>query len=99
MPQVITTPRAIRGMDRCRRFLANLSPEAALRADRVIADALARLDSDSLRGRPYAKDPTLRELLIPFGKSGYQALLRYEPERDAVRVLAFKHCREDQYRP
>ncbi len=38
-----------------------------------------------------------RELLIPFGESGYVALYRYEPAKDAVYVLAFRHQKEVGY--
>jgi hypothetical protein len=38
--------------------------------------------------------PELRELVIPFGGSGYVALYRHEPADDAVYVLAFRHQKE-----
>jgi len=38
--------------------------------------------------------PELRELVMSFGDSGYVALYRYEPEDDAVYVLAFRHQKE-----
>lgn len=39
----------------------------------------------------------MRELLIPFGKSGYVALYRHEPDKDVVHILAFRHQREAGY--
>jgi hypothetical protein len=36
----------------------------------------------------------LRELVIPFGDSGYAALYRHEPTLDLVYVLAFRHQKE-----
>jgi len=41
--------------------------------------------------------PELRELVIPFGDSGYIALYRYDPIADAVYVLAFRHQKEVGY--
>jgi hypothetical protein len=38
-----------------------------------------------------------RELVIPFGNSGYVALYRYEPGDDAVLILAFRHQKEAGY--
>ncbi len=48
-------------------------------------------------GRPLPEHPELRELIIGFGESGYGALYRYEPDADAVYVLAFRHQKEAGY--
>jgi hypothetical protein len=36
-------------------------------------------------------------LLISFGDSGYVALYRYQPQEDAVFILAFRHQKEAGY--
>lgn len=41
-------------------------------------------------------NPFLRELVIPFGASGYVALYEIEPE-ETVTILAVRHQREDDY--
>lgn len=41
-------------------------------------------------------NPFLRELVIPFGASGYVALYEIEPE-EMVTILAVRHQREDDY--
>ena len=41
-------------------------------------------------------DPFLRELVIPFGPSGYVALFEIDDDR-TVTVLAVRHQREDDY--
>src|SRR5262249_41710434 len=38
-----------------------------------------------------------RELIIPFGSSGYAALCEIEPEKERVIVLAVRHQLEDNY--
>ena len=43
-----------------------------------------------------ATDPTLRELVIPFGAAGYVALFRIV-DNATVSVLAVRHQREDDY--
>jgi hypothetical protein len=48
-------------------------------------------------GRPLSEPPELRELIIGFGESGYVALYRYEPDAEAVCVLAFRHQKEAGY--
>jgi plasmid stabilization system protein ParE len=40
--------------------------------------------------------PSLRELLIPFGGAGYVALFNID-DRKAVTILAVRHQREDDY--
>lgn len=40
-------------------------------------------------------DPFLRELIIPFGSTGYVAL--FEVQGDYVTILALRHQREDDY--
>lgn len=48
-------------------------------------------------GRPLNDTPALRELIIPFGDSGYIALYHYESFQDIVYVLAFRHQKEVGY--
>lgn len=48
-------------------------------------------------GRPVAGRGNRRELLIPFGNSGYIALYRHDPSADAVYILAFRHQKELGY--
>ncbi|ERS11341.1 hypothetical protein Q668_18910 [Alcanivorax sp. PN-3] len=39
----------------------------------------------------------MRELVIPFGDSGYIALYRFEPADDTVYVLVFRYQKEAGY--
>ena len=94
MPHVIITAGAAQGLERCRRFLADKSPEAAQRAGQAISRQFRLLQDAPAMGRPLSEEPDLRELVIGFGDSGYVALYRYEPDDDAVYVLAFRHQRE-----
>ena len=56
----------------------------------------------SLEGSPFSyrkadsANPFLRELIIPFGASGYVALFEIEDEQ-TVTTLAVRHQREDDY--
>ena len=82
------------GLERCRRFLAAKAPEAARRAGQAIEQQLLLLESAPDIGRPLPEAPELRELVIPFGDSGYVALYRQELADDAVYILAFRHQKE-----
>jgi hypothetical protein len=48
-------------------------------------------------GRPFDRDPSQRELIIPFGDSGYTALYRFDTASDAIVILAFRHQKEAGY--
>ena len=69
----------------------------AERAGHIIEQQLALLESNAAIGRPSSDSPDLRELVIPFGNSGYVALYRHDPIVDIVYVLAFRHQREAGY--
>ncbi|WP_312858673.1 type II toxin-antitoxin system RelE/ParE family toxin [Rhizobium sp. G21] len=84
-------------MARCRRFLSGKAPEAAKRAGQAIARQFLLLETTPDIGRPLPEHPELRELVIPFGDSGYVALYHNDTAEDAVYVLAFRHQREAGY--
>jgi plasmid stabilization system protein ParE len=84
-------------LERCRRFLAAKAPQAAKRAAQAIKRQCLLLETTPDIGRPYLELPPLRELVIPFGDSGYVALYRHERADDAVYVLAFRHQKEAGY--
>jgi plasmid stabilization system protein ParE len=67
------------------------------RAAQSIARHFNLLTTMPQMGRPIDAQPEIRELLIPFGDSGYVALYRYEEGEDLLLVLAFRHMREAGY--
>ena len=97
MPRLVITKRAAAGIGRCRVFLSRHSPEAAARAGRIVEQSLFRLETSPLIGRPIEGRFPMRELVIPFGETGYVALYRYDTEADLVYILAFRHQREAGY--
>jgi len=97
MPHVIVTEGAARGLEQCRLFLMGKAPEAARRAADAISAHFLTLETVPDIGRPVPEVPGLRELIIPFGESGYVALYRFEPDVDSVIILAFRHQREAGY--
>jgi plasmid stabilization system protein ParE len=97
LPHLIITPAALNGIARCARFLRDRNPAAQDRAALVIEQRLTALTRTPGVGRPYRPDPGKRELVIPFGDTGYITLYQYDAEADAVRVLAFRHQREAGY--
>lgn len=97
MPQVIITEGAANGLERCRRFLATKTPDAARRAAQAIEQQFILLETTPDIGRPLPEMPELRELVIVFGDSGYVALYRHEQADNAIYILAFRHQKEAGY--
>ncbi|ARC38819.1 type II toxin-antitoxin system RelE/ParE family toxin (plasmid) [Paracoccus yeei] len=96
MPQLIWTPEALQGVQRCYRFLAPKNLEAAARAVRAIREGMQIVSAHPGVGRPADKmEPAFREWLIPFGDSGYVVL--YRVDDDLAVVLAVRHQREAGY--
>ena len=65
-------------------------------------DAIPEVVAGYLARTPYSfrkagRSSLRRELIIPFGSSGYVALYEIEPEQGRVIVLAIRHQREDDY--
>ncbi|MBV8208460.1 MAG: type II toxin-antitoxin system RelE/ParE family toxin [Burkholderiaceae bacterium] len=67
-------------------------------AERIgeITDALRVLETSPFIGRPTGDG--LRELVIGTGARGYVALYEYDPEHDAVFVLAVRSQKEAGYK-
>lgn len=97
MPRVIVTAAAVDGLTRCRQFLTEKNHVALERAGLAIAKQFLLLETLPEIGRPLDDIAEMRELTIPFGDSGYIALYRYEPSKDEVYVLAFRHQKEAGY--
>jgi plasmid stabilization system protein ParE len=73
--------------------------ELAQRAIDAIQDAVkGHLASTPFSFRRTGSSPQRRELIIPFGSSGYIALYEIEPAKGRVVVLAVRHHLEDDYR-
>ncbi len=70
--------------------------ELAERAIDAIEAGIATLRSSPFTCRKAGSDPFIRELVIPFGRSGYVALFEIE-SGDSVVVAALRHQREDDY--
>lgn len=68
----------------------------AERALQAIKDGIASLRSSPFTCRKASQSPFLRELVIPFGHSGYVALFEIVDSTNVV-VAAVRHQLEDDY--
>lgn len=68
-------------------------PKQAIAA---LRSGIATLKTSPFTCRKAGQSPFLRELIVPFGRSGYVALFEIEDETH-VAVLAVRHQLEDDY--
>jgi plasmid stabilization system protein ParE len=96
--KVRLTAEALEDLDRLYGFLPKRDLDAAERALAAIERALALLAYSpfSCRKALLQKNPRWRELLIPFGHSGYVALFEIDDDH-TVTVTAARHQREEDY--
>ena len=98
MPHVRLSTRAQSDLFRLHAVLVGKDVNSAKRAMLAIRHAFLPLVHAPGVGKLVEDRADLRELVIDFGASGYLALYRFEPELNAVTILAVKHQREDGYR-
>jgi len=96
--QVRLTIEAQQDLDRLYDFLLAVDVHAAQRALDSIEEAFRLLAYSpfSCRKASLQKNPLWRELLIPFGHSGYVALFEIG-DGHTVTVCAVRHQREEDY--
>ena len=92
------TPEAEDDLLRLYDFLLEKDVATAERALGAIKKAVELLNFSPFSCRKALPDnPFLRELIIPFGSTGYVALFEIESAA-AVNILAVRHQREEDYR-
>lgn len=90
------TPNALQGIETAYRFLLEKDTIAAQAAIHAIRDKADLLQKFPQIGKPAPDlEPEYRELIVPFGGSGYVIL--YEILEDYILVLAVKHQKEVGY--
>ncbi len=70
--------------------------DIAERALQAIRSGMAFLQSSPFAGRKSGSSPFVRELVIPFGNSGYVALFDIVDSQTVI-IGAIRHQREDDY--
>ncbi|MBN8527959.1 MAG: type II toxin-antitoxin system RelE/ParE family toxin [Caulobacterales bacterium] len=88
--RIILTPEATADRERLVAFLLDVNPRAALNVADTIIEALAALALFPERGALMGNG--LRQLIIPFGTSGYVAQYRVDP--GVVIIARVFHMRE-----
>lgn len=96
--KVRLTAEALEDLERLYEFLVERDRDVAARALAAIERAfdLLAYSPFSCRKALLQKNPRWRELLIPFGHSGYVALFEIDDHR-TITVTAVRHQREEDY--
>jgi plasmid stabilization system protein ParE len=99
--QVHLTREALEDLQRLEDFLIDRALDSGdldwpLRAMDAIQSEFRILEFNPYTCRKVGPDPNERELVIPFGGTGYVALFEIISEQDVV-VSAIRHQREDDF--
>lgn len=92
MAKLSYSEQALADFERLTDFLIETDPSAAAETVGLIEEAVALLTRHPLIGRPV--ESAMHELVISRGRTGYVALYTFEPNQDAVLILAIRHQRE-----
>lgn len=98
MPYLVQwSSRALNDLQRVYDFLSERSEDAAIESFKTIKQAALLLETFPGAGRPANDlDPEHRELVIPFGISGYVFVYEVQ-ENQQILILALKHQKEVGY--
>jgi plasmid stabilization system protein ParE len=94
MSPVVWTRTALEDVDRLVEGLAELSPDAAVRAAQAIRQGGNSLGSNAKRGAMVQGAPGVRKLLVRFGRSGF--VIHYAILEDEIVILRVYHGRQDR---
>jgi plasmid stabilization system protein ParE len=97
VPHLVFSDKALSGLKRCIKFLALSNVLVSKQAQKRIKQNLEQLTKFPEIGRPYKKDPVLRELIIDFSGSGYIALYKIDLAKSTILILEFRHQKEVGY--
>ncbi len=88
--KLIVSQAARADLARLHAFLADKNPAAADRVASVLIAAIQSIEAFPKRGRP-TDTANVRELVVPFGRSGYVLRYAYSTETDEAIVLRIAH--------
>jgi plasmid stabilization system protein ParE len=91
------TERARQDLHRLYAYMLDRDEDSAARALEAITASMTVLERFPFSCRKaWGNSPLLRELVVPFGSSGYVVLFRIDGS-DTVTIAAIRHQREEDY--
>ena len=91
--KLVVSKEALADIERLRAFLDEKEALAAQHAIAALLKAIGSLEVFPGRGRP-SGIPGVRELVVPFGRSGYVVRYLHDRQREAVVIVRVWHGRE-----
>lgn len=91
--KLVVSRAAARDFARLREFLADKNPAAARQAIAAVVQAIDSLSAYPDRARPSGTEG-LRDLIVPFGSSGYIVRFGLDPQRQEIVIVRIWHGRE-----
>ena len=98
MPRVVLSAQAQSDLQRLHEVLAIKDRPTANRAIQTIRNSFKTLTYAPAIYRPALDDPSLREMVINFGASGYVALYEFDVTTQTSTIYAIKHQLEQNYK-
>lgn len=94
--QLVWLPSAISDLQRLHDFLLPHNAVAAQRLVSLVKHAVHLLQTSPQIGKMADNLQEFRDIVIPFGASGY--VLRYRLHSNSIFVIALRHCKEAGFR-
>jgi plasmid stabilization system protein ParE len=98
MGKIVLSKSALSKLNHIKSFYAQRDPKIGDRAVDEIEAALLVLLSHPEIGRPFEGSALRRELVIPFGSSGFISLYEIDKAEDRIVIVALRHQREDGFK-
>jgi toxin ParE1/3/4 len=92
MFKILWLDSAVNDLARLRAFIAEVNPNAASKAAKIIRGATDNLQEFPLIGKPVEELEDFYDLFIEFGSGGYH--LRYKFFNEKIYIIHIKHSRE-----
>lgn len=98
MGKIVLSKSAFSKLTQIKKFYAQRDPKIGARAVDVIEAAFLPLLHSPEIGRPFEGSMLRRELIIPFGRSGFISLYEIDKESDRIVIVALRHQREEGFK-
>jgi plasmid stabilization system protein ParE len=98
MGKIVLSKSALSKLTQIKQFYAQRDPKIGDRAVDIIEAAFNSLLNSPEIGRPFEGSMLRRELIIPFGRSGFISLYEIDKQTDRIVIVALRHQKEDGFK-
>lgn len=97
MGKIVFSKSALSKLYQIKNFYAHRDPKIGDRAVDIIEAAFMTLLISPEIGRPFEGSFLRRELIIPFGKTGFVSLYEIDKDTNRIVIVALRHQREEGF--